>query len=200
MKQLLVGDILQKRVTQAAFDQLIYKVHFESTVFYIGQSKRDIVKRLWEHLNKPSRLGQLIKLNEPESLRWQLTFYALADCRPFVQQKRLFADQAWEHFDMTMAEQALIAHYRPIANADFNPSPSPLPAQFKGQHLFANTLRSSLLGNGGTAARWANQMRLNGWVSVTGENGRIFWKHKNGRILTNEQAAPFQRSGTLPKP
>lgn len=202
MKQLLVDDIIQKRIRQAQFDQLIYKIHFESTVFYIGQSKRDIVTRLWEHLNQPSRLGKLIRLNEPGSRRWRLTFYTLADCRPFVGQKRLFTDQAWEHFDMDMAEKALIAHFRPVVNADFNATPTLLPAQFKGQHLFSKKTAASTLGMTGDAAfaQWANKMRLNGWVSVDGSDGRTFWKHKNGRILNERQVQPYWIHNKLPKP
>lgn len=198
MKQLRVDDILEKRVRQAEFDQLIYKIHFESTVFYIGQSKRDVVTRLWEHLNKPSRLGQLIQLNEPASRRWRVSFYTLAACRPFVQQKRLFADQAWEYFDMDAAERALITHFCPVVNADYNPRPTPLPPQFRGQHLFAASAVPSLFSH--AATQWQNRMRLGGWVSVRAADGGLIWKHSSGRMLTEQQIRPYQTSNTLPKP
>lgn len=202
MKQLRVGDILNKQIEAAPFDQLIYMVHFEELVFYIGQSKRNVVTRFWEHMNKPSRLGQLITLNQPDSLAWQVKFFNLADCRPFVMQKKLFQEQAWEHFDMDMAEKALIAHFRPVANVDYNPQPTLLPSFLKGGHLFrANQPNRSLFSGSNASSKemlWVNQMRLNGWVQIADDNGRSYWKHKNGYLLTDEQIAPYRTSNKLP--
>lgn len=200
MQQLSVGDILNKQIEQSSFDHLIYMVHLEALVFYIGQSKRDVVTRFWEHINKPSRLGQLIALNEPDSLKWQVRFFNLADCRPFVQQKRLFQDQAWEHFDMTMAEKALITHFRPVVNADFNPKPTPLPSHFKGRHLFT-AVSTPLFNNGSKSAQeiaWQNKMRLNGWVSMVDENGRFYWKHQSGQTLSDKQIALYRANHKVP--
>ena len=196
-----VGDILNKRIEQASFDQLIYMVHVDQLVFYIGQSKRDVVTRFWEHINKPSKLGQLISLNQPNSPQWQVQFFSLADCRPYVQQKKLFQDQAWEHFDMDMAEKALITYFCPVANADFNPQPTTLPTHFKGGFLFTAVSPANLFSQGTKTPKeiaWLNQMRLNGWVSISDENGRVFWKHQQGQTLTEKQVRPYQAKNQIP--
>ncbi|MEM7331514.1 MAG: GIY-YIG nuclease family protein [Chloroflexota bacterium] len=196
-----VGDILNKRIEQAELNHLIYMVRFDQLVFYIGQSKRDVVTRFWEHLNKPSKLGQLIKLNQPLSLNWEVAFFSLADCRPYVQQKLLFQDQEWEHFDMDMAEKELIHHFRPVANADFNSNPTPLPAHLKGRHLFTADSSTSLFGQATRASNnraWENKMRLSGWISINDENGRVFWKHQNGNTLSPDQIKPYQERQKIP--
>lgn len=203
MALLTVRTLLEGKTDHVDFNHLIYKVFINSLVLYIGQSKRNVVTRFGEHLNKPSKLGMLIKLNQPSSLNWQIKFFTLSDCRPFIHQKRLFVDQAWEHFDMDMAERALIEHFRPVVNADFNPNPTPLPPHLKGHHLFNPTAVSNMLSSNGTNRSpnniaWQNKMRLNGWISIQDENGRTLWKHPSGTIMTADQLIPYQESGTIP--
>lgn len=196
MRQITVGDLLEKRIETAPFDQLIYLVHLERLVFYVGQSKRNVVTRFLEHLNKPSKLGQLIALNSPHSHRWGVRFFTLTECRPFVQQKRLFQDQGWEHFNMDMAEQALIAHFCPVVNSDFNPSPTPLPSSFNGRHLFTPpSIVDTAMKN---ETIWLNNMHLGGWVKIEDRHGRSFWKHRDGRLLTDQQIDPYRLAGKLP--
>ncbi len=193
MQQVAVVQILEKTIDHV-LGHLIYVVRDGELIFYVGQSKRDVVTRFWEHMNKPSRLGQLIVLNKPASMAWQVEFYTLADCQPFVQQQSLFAMQEWQHFDMDMAEQGMIAQMRPVLNKDFNPQPTPLPARYEGGDLFAKEVVWS------AADRpWLNRMSLAGWVYVQDEgNDRVLWQHQNGTILTDEVVAPYRQQGQLP--
>jgi hypothetical protein len=149
-----------------------------------------VVARFWEHLHKPSRLGQLITLNRPQSLAWAVDFYTLADCRPFVSQKSLFAMQAWEHFDMDMAEQGMIAALRPVLNRDFNPHPTPLPPLYNRQPPTGQPTPTERL--------WLNRMSLAGWVYEVDADGRLIWQHRDGRTLSEQQIAPYRHQNRLP--
>ena len=201
-----VADLLKKEAPNA-LGHLIYVVRDAALVFYVGQSRRDVVTRFGEHLQAPSRLGQLIALNEPTSRLWAVDFYALADCEPFVRQKSLFALQEWQHFDMDMAEQALIQVLRPVLNHDFNEKPTPLPARYRGHAalglakpqtpLSASSRQAPL-----TSAQdriWLNRVSLQGWVyEQVGLNGRMQWQHPSGKILTEAEMLLYRESGQLP--
>ncbi len=193
MQTTTVQAILDKQIDNTR-GHVIYVVRDGSLAFYVGQSKRDVVARFGEHLQKPSRLGELIELNRPGSLQWAVDFYTLADCRPFVSQKSLFTMQAWEHFDMDMAEQSLIAALRPVLNRDFNPHPTPLPRHYQGQHL-----GDQLPAIAPAASRvWLNRMSLAGWVYALDVDGRTTWQHRDGRVLTDLQMAPYRQQNQIP--
>ncbi|HRQ39501.1 MAG TPA: hypothetical protein PLD25_16455 [Chloroflexota bacterium] len=193
MQTTTVHAILDKEI-DSTLGHLIYVVRDGSLVFYVGQSKRDVVARFGEHLLKPSRLGELIELNRPQSFDWAVDFYTLADCRPFVTQKSLFAMQAWEHFDMDMAEQNLIAALRPVLNRDFNPQPSPLPPHYQGRQLTGQPATAVSPGE----RVWLNQMSLAGWVYETDANGRTTWQHHDGRTLSEQQVTPYRQQNRIP--
>lgn len=189
-----VHALVHKQI-EHALGHLIYVVHAGALVFYIGQSKRDLVARFWEHLQKPTRLGEFITLNKPDSLAWAVDFYTLAECRPFVVQKSLFAMQAWEHFDMDMAEQGLIAALRPVINRDFNPNPTPLPASYHGRHLAAHTPTNLPTPQ---YRLWLNRISLAGWVYIADRHGHLTWRHRDGRTLSDAQMAPFRENERIP--
>jgi hypothetical protein len=194
-----VRTILEKKVTDT-LGHLIYVVREEKLVFYVGQSRRDVLTRFGEHLQKPSQLGQLIALNAPASHLWAVDFYELADCAAFVQQKSLFALQAWQHFDMDMAEQALIQAMRPVLNHDFNEKPTPLPGRFKG-HAALGLAKPVTAVSPTTSPQdriWLNRMSLQGWVYET-VGSRTVWRHLSGKTLTEAEMALYRQAGKLPK-
>jgi hypothetical protein len=195
MKSVQVQDILERQIDHV-LGHLIYVVRDGDVVFYVGQSKRDVVMRFWEHMNKPSRLGQLIALNRPQSMAWSVDFYTLADCQPFVRQQSLFSLQEWQHFDMDMAERGMIAQMCPVINRDFNANPTPLPARYYGREVIGEAQEVVWQAQD---RPWLNRMSLAGWVYVRdGENGRILWRHQNGTLFTDEVVAPYRQRGTLP--
>lgn len=206
MLTVTVGAILHKEAKNA-LGHLIYVVREEGLTFYVGQSRRDVVTRFWEHLQAPSHLGQLISLNAPPSHHWSVDFYALADCAAFVRQKSLFALQEWQHFDMDMAEQALIAALCPVLNHDFNSKPTPLPARYRGHAALGlgkpQTAPSALLSTGVSPTTspqdriWFNRMSLQGWVHET-IGSRTLWQHPSGKTLTEAEMAPYRQAGKLP--
>ena len=201
MKTVTIGDLLKRQFEQA-LGHLIYVVRDDKLVFYVGQSKRDVVTRFWEHLQTPTRLGRIITLNRPASEQWAVDFYTLADCRPFVTQKSLFALQEWQHFDMDMAEQALIQALRPVINRDFNPHPTPLPAHYEG-HVALGTPPPLTFSpddlTSGQDRLWLNRMSLQGWIYERDkQNGRLLWRHKNGTVLPDEEVAPYRAANQLP--
>ncbi|MFZ1395966.1 MAG: hypothetical protein WAS33_03665 [Candidatus Promineifilaceae bacterium] len=201
-----VGTILAKNITDT-LGHLIYVVRDEQLIFYVGQSRRDVLTRFGEHLQKPSRLGQLIGLNAPASHEWAVDFYALADCAVFVRQKSLFALQAWQHFDMDMAEQAMIQAMRPVLNLDFNEKPTPLPLRYRGQAALslakAETAVSALLSTAVPPTTshqdriWLNRMSLQGW-EFDQTSGRSLWRHPSGKTLTEAEMAKYRQAGKLP--
>lgn len=193
-----VGTILTTKTTNT-LGHLIYSVRDGGLVFYVGQSRRDVLTRFGEHMQKPSRLGQLIKLNVPASHDWSVDFYALADCAAFVQQKSLFALQAWQNFDMDMAEQAMIAALRPVLNLDFNEKPTPLPARYRG-HAALQLEKPVTAVSPTTSPQdriWLNRMSLQGWVYET-SGSHIVWRHPSGQTLTEAEMAPYRQAGKVP--
>lgn len=192
-----IGSILDKATTHA-LGQLIYVVRDGALVFYVGQSRRDVITRFWEHLQAPSHLGRLIAVNKPDSLQWIVNFYALADCEQFVQQKSLFAMQEWQHFDMDMAEQALIQTMHPVLNRDFNEKPTPLPARYQGHAVLGLEKPKTASPASSPQDRiWLNRMSLQGWVYER-VNGRIQWQHPSGKTLTEAEMTPYRQSNKLP--
>ncbi|MCP4418661.1 MAG: GIY-YIG nuclease family protein [Chloroflexi bacterium] len=200
MKTVTVEEILNKDVANA-LGHLIYVVRNETLVFYVGQSRRDVLTRFWEHLHAPSHLGQLIAANKPESQQWTVDFYALADCEQFVKQKSLFAMQEWQHFDMDMAEQALIQAMCPVLNRDFNEKPTPLPVRYRGHAVLGLPIPTNV-SSATTSPQdriWLNRMSLQGWVfERVGVNGRIQWQHTSGKVLTEAEMSLYRQSGKLP--
>ncbi|NJN54791.1 MAG: hypothetical protein HC804_08595 [Anaerolineae bacterium] len=124
-----------------------------------------------------------------------MDFYTLADCRPFVAQKSLFTMQAWENFDMDMAEQSLIATLHPVLNRDFNPTPTPLPNQYQGQHLTNEPIAEEATA---VSRVWLNRMSLAGWVYEQDGHGRVTWQHRDGRTLSDPQMASYRQQNRLP--
>lgn len=201
-----IGSILAKKVADT-LGHLIYVIRDANLVFYVGQSRRDVLTRFGEHMQKPSRLGQLIQLNLPASEAWAVDFYELADCAAFVRQKSLFALQAWQHFDMDMAEQAMIQAMRPVLNLDFNEKPTQLPAGYRGHAALRLakpvTATSALLSTGVSPTTspqdriWLNRMSLQGWVLET-TGTRTVWQHRSGKTLTNAEMEPYRQAGKVP--
>lgn len=194
MHTVTINDLLQNDV-DPVIGRVIYVVHEQSLVFYVGQSKRDILIRFREHVQKPSRLGQLIALNRPQSLAWQVTFYTLDDCRPYIAQQSLFPMQAWQHFDMDMAESAMIRHFCPVINRDFNPRPTPLPAHYRGHALLQQPRAPETTPQ---QRLWLNRMQLHGWTYEQNVDGAVIWRHRSGKTLSDAQIAPFRRAGRVP--
>lgn len=197
MQTVTVQSILDKQI-EAPLGHLLYAVRDAEVCFYVGQSRRDVITRFWEHLQKPSPLGRLISLNQPASGQWAVDFYTLADCRPFVSQKSLFSMQAWEHFDMDMAEQGLIARLRPALNRDFNPQPTPLPARYAGHHLASRPVAAAAALQSPRYRLWLNRMSLAGWVYERDVDGRITWHHADGRTLPDAAMIPYRENNRLP--
>lgn len=198
MKTFTVAEILN-HVVNPAIGHLIYLVRDGKCVFYVGQSKRDVVVRFREHMQEPSRLGRLIQLNQPLSLNWTVEFYTLADCRPFILQKSLFHMQEWEHFDMDMAESAMIQAMRPVVNQDFNPNPTPLPPKYYGHALLGMQEPFSRPQANRVNRVWLNKMSLQGWVvGQDEESGKIIWQHPSGVSLSEVEMASYQQTGQLP--
>lgn len=190
-----IADILQDRI-ESTLGHLIYVVRDETVIFYVGQSRRDVVARFHEHWQTPSRLGQVAQANQPDSLQWVVDFYTLSDCRPFIQQQTLFPMQEWERFDMDMAESAMIRRLRPVINRDFNPHPTPLPPRYRGHELLGQSRSANVPPR---HRNWLNRMQLQGWTHVRDkETGDIIWQHASGVTLTDGEIAPFRESGTLP--
>ena len=198
MISVTIAAILAKEVSNT-LGHLIYVVRDGPLAFYVGQSKRDVLTRFGEHVQKPSRLGQLIQLNAPVSHNWLVDFYALADCAAFVQQKSLFTMQAWQHFDMDMAEQGMIRALHPVLNLDFNEKPTPLPSRYRG-HAALHLPKPVSTVSPTTSPQdrvWLNRMSLQGWV-LERTGSRAVWRHRNGKILTEAEMAPYRQAGKVP--
>jgi hypothetical protein len=87
-------------------------------------------------------IGNMIKDNLPDSLKWVMEMYTLVECVPVVQ----ICMQSWYSWyrkeieplnvllrDLLIntAEQAMIEHYRPCLNVMGNRKPSPLPDRYE---------------------------------------------------------------------
>jgi hypothetical protein len=117
-----------------------------------------------------------------------------------VRQKSLFSLQAWQHFDMDMAEQALIQAMQPVLNLDFNEKPTPLPGRYRG-HASLGLAKPVTAVSPTTSPQdriWLNRMSLQGWVYET-VGSRTVWRHRSGKTLTEAEMAPYRQTGKLPK-
>ncbi len=198
MKTVTVEAILKKEVAQV-LGHLLYVVRDDRLIFYVGQSRRDVITRFWEHLQAPSHLGRLIAVNKPASEQWLVDFYTLADCEQFVQQKSLFTMQAWHRFDMDMAEQSLIQAMRPVLNRDFNEKPRPLPAGYRG-HAVLGLAKPQTAVSPTTSPQeriWFNRVSLQGWVYEQ-VNGRLQWQHPSGKTVTEAEMSVYRHANKLP--
>ncbi|MCA9926119.1 MAG: GIY-YIG nuclease family protein [Anaerolineales bacterium] len=198
MKAYTVTEILNQ-ATDSTLGHLIYLVRDSKLVLYIGQSKRDVRTRFQEHIQKPSLLGKLIQANLPASHHWSVEFYTLADCRPFIPQKTLFPMQAWEHFDMDMAEKAMIQTFHPVVNKDFNPSPTPLPAHYKGHDLLEETQTKHLPEFNPQSRIWMNKMSLHGWTYIRDpQTNELIWHHPDGYTISDNKIDIYRQAGQIP--
>ena len=148
MIQTTVGALLDDKLEDADWRGYgLYVVRDGDIVFYIGQTSRHVITRLWEHLGlgftggrlwceySMSTLGRLIKINMPESRKWQIEFPSLLDCQPLIADM----DKDWfmeccTKFRRNMldtCEQALINHHKPCFNTIYNPHPRSLPERYK---------------------------------------------------------------------
>ena len=133
MIETTVDDLLDGNLDNLNPDMSkIYVVREGDTVFYVGQCRWDILDRLLSHFGKgnwgwaqgPSRLGELILENLPESRSWQIDFLELTDVA------EMFPKFVGE-WTSNSAEQRLIQMYRPCLNRRGNPDPTPLPEQYR---------------------------------------------------------------------
>jgi hypothetical protein len=120
---LLLKEFLQIERCPMAWLRLdLYLLRDETTVFYVGQSGIAF-NRVWNHFyagfKGRSLMGRFIVCNWPVSMRFTVELLNSRSSRfDFVQN------------DLNLSEQALIDQYRPCLNTVFNPTPTPIPAQY----------------------------------------------------------------------
>lgn len=99
----------------------------ERCILYVGQTRAGVSERLCQHVNGnwghgPSKLGQLIVSNWPQSLAWKVQAYTWAEIIPAGAHGKSLLDEA---------EQKLIARFRPCLNILHNKQPRPLPVRYR---------------------------------------------------------------------
>jgi predicted GIY-YIG superfamily endonuclease len=132
MVRLTVRDFLQGKADKVAISG-IYVVRDEECVLYVGRSK-DVVTRLYNHIEKwaSHQLGDVIRINAPQSLSWQIELMEPEECRDIV---KSIGYQRYEDTELTidieLAEQSLIMHYHPCLNISNNVNPGRLHPHIK---------------------------------------------------------------------
>ncbi len=125
MIETTIGDILSdKALVLKTEDHYIYVVRDGATVFYVGQSRCPLTRLLghmgqgeWVFPGGVSSVGEMIRVNRPQSLDWQIELLTLADCNAA---------------DVNTAEGALIHLYAPLLNRQGKRRRSaPLPKRYK---------------------------------------------------------------------
>jgi len=134
MIQLTVRDLLRGKADEVAMSG-VYMVRDGECVLYVGKSK-DVISRLHDHMEKwtSHQLGDVIRINAPQSLSWQIELMEPEECRDIVksigERYQRYEDTKLT-IDMGFAEQSLIMHYHPCLNISNNVSPNRLPAHIK---------------------------------------------------------------------
>lgn len=120
----------------------IYVFRDEATVFYVGKSKEPQT-RVLTHLGRNyrfgcSNVGDMVEVNKPKSLSWQVDFYTLVDCLWAVP---IYAPDTAEYYKahlqddreglMEIAEKCMIADLRPYLNSTYNHEAKALPDKYK---------------------------------------------------------------------
>lgn len=120
----------------------IYVVRDDNTVLYIGQSVNPF-ERMLEHFGESWRLSgtglsTFYKQHQDKSDSWNIDFYTLEDCEPYVIQytsmsMNVYRSGSHVHASMNKAEKAMIWHFHPCLNTEINPDPSPLPEKYRDE-------------------------------------------------------------------
>lgn len=100
----------------------LYIIRDDALVFYVGQSFQAF-DRVWHHIRDGHKarsvVGRFILRNWPSSLRYSVELLSSRAGR--------FAGVGYE---LTAAENSLIAHFTPCFNRTANAHPTPLPARY----------------------------------------------------------------------
>jgi hypothetical protein len=126
-------------------DHTIYLFRDGATVLYVGQSQKDILKRVGGYLNlngfspsNPIRL--LIRAKLPQSYDWLVEFFTTDGCVEIYHQNDIAINKAHglpapvarpKGISVNVAEQALIRFYHPCLNIAHNSHPTRLPASYR---------------------------------------------------------------------
>ena len=119
-----IGELLSGKLDKMdTGGHYLYLVRDGETILYVGKS-RDVIERLRGHLGDggwvfygPSQLGEMIRVNLPQSRGWEVVLLTPADCGAG---------------DIDDAEEELIAHYNPHLNVMLKRhSSGDLPTQYK---------------------------------------------------------------------
>jgi hypothetical protein len=117
----------------------LYLAHDGDTAFYVGDAHR-----VWAHLGLGGQarnaFGDLVRNNAPASEQWQLDFFTVADCLPYIEAhldedtarycKRLIAEGKPYMLDREPL-RALVMHFEPCLNRNYNQNPTPLPSHYR---------------------------------------------------------------------
>ena len=124
MLQATVRDFLAGKLKQTDTSHAIYLVRANEQVLYVGKSIH-VLTRLLQHLCRSETadwIGQVIWLNQPQSLDWSIELFTCEECLPLVLQ--LYPKHPQNRLpSMKAAEMAMIAHHHPCFNAQNNVSP-----------------------------------------------------------------------------
>ncbi len=131
MIQTTIGRFLKGEVDQVWLSG-VYVFRDGEHVLYVGRSK-DVVKRVYEHIEKwsNSAIGNLVMLNKPQCLSWQIELLEPKECREFaIPFAPIYKDRDLE-VPIETAEEAMIRHYGPCMNTQINVNPHKLPKHIK---------------------------------------------------------------------
>lgn len=110
----------------------VYIIRDGKDVLYVGRSK-DTVNRLIEHIEKwtSSSIGNIIHINAPQSLSWQIELMKPEECRDIVKGVYKRYANPDNIIDIETAEESMIMYYHPCFNTSNNPNPNRTPSHIK---------------------------------------------------------------------
>lgn len=126
-----VRDLLQGKLDNLDFSG-IYVFRDNDCVLYAGQSK-DVITRLYEHIENwaKSCVGDIVRMNRPQSYSWQIELIDPNDCRELVVPFAPLYEDPNKNVSLDAAERAIIRYYGPCLNTTYNRNPHKLPERIK---------------------------------------------------------------------
>lgn len=129
MIQITIKDVLDGKIADIP-ERGIYIFRDGDCVLYVGKSIR-VATRLKEQLQSISALTDLIEINKPSSLFWQIEVMTVEECYPYA----LKEHPKGVYLTLDTAEGVIIRHHQPCLNGSLNLNRGRLPAHIKRREL-----------------------------------------------------------------
>lgn len=128
MVTITLKNLINDKVPRKAIGANIYVIRDRKIIFYIGKSEYDVINRAKAHFGLGNlfpkygcEMEQLTIDNLPDSKKWKVDFYTVADCEKKLKTKLR---------DVQHAEEEMIFRFGPYLNVTYNINRKSIPEKY----------------------------------------------------------------------